>query len=98
MADRQFKYLIIAPAILVLLLIGLFPLIYSLVVSFQSLTMTEQDTSFAGLANYAQLFHDTRLWQALAHTAIITVVARKTDLGPKGAIEQWLRSYDPEKE
>ena len=80
LADRQFKYLIVAPAILVLLLIGLFPLVYSLVVSFQSLTMTEQDTSFAGFANYAQLFHDLRLWQALAHTAIITVIALPLEL------------------
>jgi multiple sugar transport system permease protein len=79
-ADRQFKYLIIAPAILVLLLIGLFPLIYSLVVSFQGLTMTEEDTSFAGFTNYARLFQDLRLWQALAHTAIITAVALPLEL------------------
>ena len=39
----------IAPAILLLLLVGLFPLIYSLVVSFQNITMMEVDTSFAGL-------------------------------------------------
>ena len=79
-ADRQFKYLIIAPAIFVLLLIGLFPLIYSLVVSFQGLTMTEEDTSFAGFTNYVRLFHDLRLWQALAHTAIITAVALPLEL------------------
>jgi multiple sugar transport system permease protein len=79
-ADRQFRYLIIAPAILVLLLIGLFPLIYSLIVSFQGLTMTEEDTSFAGFVNYARLFHDPRLWQALLHTAIITAIALPLEL------------------
>jgi multiple sugar transport system permease protein len=79
-ADRNFKYLMIAPAILILLLVGIFPLIYSLVVSFQNVTMTEVDTSFAGLLNYKQLFRDTRLWHALAHTAIITVVALPLEL------------------
>ena len=64
--DRFFKYWLIVPAIFLLLLVGLFPLIYSLVVSFQSLTMLEQDYSFAGLANYIALFKDGRLWESLA--------------------------------
>ena len=72
----------IAPAILILLLVGLFPLIYSLVVSFQNITMTDVDTSFAGLLNYKQLFKDLRLWQALGHTVLITVdrAAARADL------------------
>jgi multiple sugar transport system permease protein len=78
--DRNFKYYVVAPAVLLLLLIGLFPLIYSLVVSFQRLTMTEQDTSFAGLANYRALFEDLRLWQALLHTAILTIIALPLEL------------------
>src|SRR5215510_2401035 len=78
--DRHFKHWIIAPAIFLLLLVGLFPLIYSLVVSFQHLTMTENDTSFVGLKNYAHLFQDARLWQSLFHTAIITVIALPLEL------------------
>ena len=78
--DRYFKYWIIAPAIFLLLLVGLFPLIYSLVVSFQSITMLEVDTSFAGLANYKALFKDARLWEALLHTLIITVIALPLEL------------------
>src|SRR3954468_2089926 len=78
--DRNFKYWIIAPAIFLLLLVGLFPLIYSLLVSFQHLTMTEADASFVGLKNYAHLFVDTRLWQSLLHTAIITVIALPLEL------------------
>jgi multiple sugar transport system permease protein len=78
--DRYFKYWIIAPAIFLLLLIGLFPLIYSFIVSFQRITMMEEDTSFAGLANYAQLFRDARLWGSLLHTAIITAIALPLEL------------------
>ncbi len=79
-ADRQFKYLIIAPAIFLLLLIGIFPLVYTLLVSFQNITMLEEDTSFHGLLHYAALFEDRRLWQALGHTLFITLVALPIEL------------------
>ena len=79
-ADRYFKYLMVAPAIFILLLIGVFPLIYSLIVSFQNLTMTEADTSFHGLLQYQQLFKDSRLWWALVHTAVITAIALPLEL------------------
>jgi len=80
LSDRNFKYLMIAPAILILLLVGLFPLIYSLIVSFQNITMTDVDTSFQGLLNYEQLFRDRRLWEALGHTVLITVIALPLEL------------------
>ncbi len=79
-ADRNFKYLVIWPSILVLLLVGLFPLLYSLMVSFQNLTMAEADTSFQGLRHYAKLFDDARLWQALLHTGVFAAVALPAEL------------------
>jgi multiple sugar transport system permease protein len=78
--DRHFKWWIIAPAIFLLLFIGLFPLLYSLMVSFQHITMLEEDKAFAGFLNYAQLFKDTRLWQSLLHTAVVTVIALPVEL------------------
>lgn len=78
--ERNFKYTLVAPSIFVLLLIGLFPLIYLLMVSFQNITMTEMDKSFQGLLNYKQLFHDTRLWQALWHTVVFTLIALPLEL------------------
>lgn len=63
-----------------MLLVGIFPLIYSLVVSFQNITMTDTDTSFHGLLNYKQLFKDVRLWKALGHTALITAIALPLEL------------------
>ncbi len=78
--ERNFKYLLVAPSIFVLLLIGIFPLIYLLMVSFQNITMTDMDKSFQGLLNYKYLFHDTRLWQALWHTVMFTVIALPLEL------------------
>ena len=79
-AERNFKYLLIGPAIFVLLLIGVFPLIYLLIVSFQGITMTEVSTEFVGLRNYKQLFDDVRMWQALLHTVIFTAIALPIEL------------------
>jgi len=62
------------------LLVGIFPLIYSLVVSFQNITMTDVDTSFHGLYNYKLLFKDRRLWESLGHTLLITVIALPLEL------------------
>lgn len=78
--DDRIPYLVVVPAILILLLVGLFPLIYSLLVSFQHLTMTENDAAFAGLLNYRELFKDARLWGALGHTVVITVIALPLEL------------------
>lgn len=70
----------IAPAILILLFVGVFPLVYSLLVSFQNITMLEEDTSFHGLVHYSFLFQDGRLWEAIAHTLLITAVALPLEL------------------
>ena len=78
--EIRLPIIIVAPAILILLLVGLFPMVYSLVVSFQKITMTDNDTSFAGLVNYAELFKDGRLWASLAHTAIIAIIALPLEL------------------
>ncbi len=79
-SDKNFKYTLIAPSIFVLLLIGIFPLVYLLVVSFQGITMIDNDTSFHGLQNYATLFADTRLWESLLHTLMFTAIALPLEL------------------
>jgi multiple sugar transport system permease protein len=77
---RGFKYALVAPSIFVLLLIGIFPLVYLLMVSFQNITMTDVDTSFQGLLNYRLLFHDQRMWGALLHTLIFIAIALPVEL------------------
>jgi multiple sugar transport system permease protein len=78
--DRRFKLALIAPSIFVLLLVGVFPLVYLIVVSFQGITMTNNDASFQGLRNYALLFHDARLWESLLHTLAFTGIALPLEL------------------
>jgi multiple sugar transport system permease protein len=71
----SFKYLLIAPAVFILLAFGLFPFLYAVVVSFQKLSLLDQYTAFQGLLNYRRLFQDQRLWSAVLHTVAITAVA-----------------------
>lgn len=78
--DRNFKYLMILPAVLVILLIGLFPVIYTLIISVQNLTMMDEDTTFHGLMHYRALVSDGRFWGALLHTLIFTLIALPLEL------------------
>ncbi len=80
LSDKSFKYQLIAPSIFVLLLIGIFPLVYLLVVSFQGITMLNNEASFEGFTNYSALFADTRLWEALGHTLLFTAIALPLEL------------------
>lgn len=78
--DRRFKYLMVGPAVLVILLIGIFPVVYTLLTSFQRITMDEEDTSFHGLLNYVQLLQDGRFWDALLHTFTFLAIALPIEL------------------
>ena len=80
-SDRGFKYVIILPAVFILLFIGIFPLVYTLVASVQNITMLEEDTSFHGLIHYRHLFEDVRLWESIGHTLLITGIALPIELG-----------------
>ena len=92
--DRRFGYAMVLPAVLVILLVGLFPLIYSLAVSVQNISLLEEDTSFSGLLNYARLLEDARFWRSLGHTFLFLVVALSLSLGysPSSRITVMIRS------
>jgi multiple sugar transport system permease protein len=80
LADRNFKYWMIFPAVLVILLIGLFPIIYTLAISVQNLTMMAEDTSYHGFVHYARLFDDPRFWDSLQNTLIFVAIALPAEL------------------
>ncbi len=75
LGDRGFRYFMVWPAVLVILLVGLFPIIHTLLVSFQNINMFEEDTSFQGLLNYARLFADRRFFESVGHTLLFMAVA-----------------------
>lgn len=79
-SEWVFKYLLIAPAVFVILLIGLYPLIKLIVTSFQNISMFDNDLSYQGFVNYERLLDDDRLWKSLLHTIIFTAIALPIEL------------------
>ena len=70
------KYLFIWPAALIVLLVTLFPLVYSLGISFQSMRLVPPTPPrFVGLGNYTTLLAQPRVWQVLGNTATIVFIS-----------------------
>lgn len=74
--QERVKYLFILPAFLVVLAISLFPLVYALTISFQSMRLVPPaPPRFVGLDNYAAIMGSARFWGAMWTTALIAFIA-----------------------
>jgi multiple sugar transport system permease protein len=66
MEDRKLPWLFLAPALILIGLVTLYPLIYSLTISFQNFDMNRADpVNFVGLENYINLSKDPLFWTSL---------------------------------
>lgn len=79
------KYNFLLPVIVLLVIITIFPLLYSLCVSLTNLRLTAlEKPEFVGLKNYYEiLVHDKRFWRSLYNTFTIAIpaLALETILG-----------------
>jgi len=67
---------LLGPFLVFYLLFLVGPLIYDIVMSFFNTSLVLPGLgSFAGLANYRELFSDSRFWQAMWHTILFTLVS-----------------------
>ncbi|MFM9106706.1 MAG: carbohydrate ABC transporter permease [Chloroflexota bacterium] len=69
--NRRDGWLMAAPAVVLVLGLGIYPLIQSLVLSFQRWELQSQDHPWVGLANYREAIGDARVWGAFANTLLI---------------------------
>ena len=69
---RAFPYLLIAPSVICLCGILLFPIIKGILLSFYAVKFAES-APFVGLANYTRMLHDAAFWRMLRLTLIYTV-------------------------
>ena len=69
--EKRTAYVMVLPAMLVIIFIAAWPVLYSGWLSFQRILPTE--TSFVGLDNYVQMFTDGVFYRALLNTVIFTV-------------------------
>ncbi|MCX6090497.1 MAG: sugar ABC transporter permease, partial [Candidatus Atribacteria bacterium] len=77
MTKKQFIILFLSPAVIIGLLLSVFPLIEAVNLSLRDQTLQSPNSSFVGLENYIKLFSDRRFWNSLKvsfYWEIITVV------------------------
>ena len=69
-ADSQFKWLMVAPAALLILGLSIYPLLFSLWVVFVNYDFQIPGHDFVGLQNFAQVLEDPLAWSSLGLTCI----------------------------
>jgi multiple sugar transport system permease protein len=75
-AERRLGWLLCAPAVIVMLAVTGYPLIYAIWLSFERYNLElPQDIKFIGLSNYAAVLSSPYWWQALKVTVVITVIS-----------------------
>jgi multiple sugar transport system permease protein len=67
-------WLFVAPCIIIILLVTIFPTIYSLGLSFTKWEIALKEKPFIGLGNYIQLFQDSRFLHSMLTTALLVVI------------------------
>ena len=70
----------LVPAVLYLVALTIYPLIYSLYLSFQNYTPRTQSFNFVGLGNYLELLGDSVFWASFWNTVIFTIAVTCIEL------------------
>lgn len=85
LSDRAFAWLLIAPALLFILVIVVWPLLETIRLSFTDATLGGEN--WVGLANYTVLFADPKFWQIVGRTFywMVLAVSLKLIVGLIGA-------------
>jgi len=75
-AQRRLAYLLIAPAVFLMLAVTAYPIVYAVWLSLHRYNLASPaDTQFVGFANYATILTDKYWWTAFFITLIITVIS-----------------------
>jgi len=77
---QRTKYVFLVPTIVYFLLLGIFPLLFSLALVFSSWQPGTREIAFVGLANLERLVGDQRFWNALPLTVVYVFVAVTVEL------------------
>lgn len=85
---KLLAYLLILPTLIAVFAILIYPLAYSFMISFSSVTLRDLTYNFVGLKNYIKAFTDSRLGFALILTLqyVTVTLAFKLTLGMGGAL------------
>jgi multiple sugar transport system permease protein len=75
-AERKLGWMLCAPAVIVMLLVTAYPIVYAFWLSLQRYDLRRpDDTAFVGFDNYGSVLSNSLFWQDLTNTLIITVIS-----------------------
>ncbi len=75
-SERKLAWMLCAPAVIAMLLVTAYPIIYAFVLSLQRVDLRFPDEGgFVGLANYGDVLTSSLWWQDVANTVGLTVVS-----------------------
>jgi multiple sugar transport system permease protein len=72
-ADRRFKWLIVLPAVLLILALSVYPLLFSVWVAFVNYDFQIPGHDFIGLQNFSQVVNDPLAWSSLLTTVLLSL-------------------------
>ena len=75
LTDNNLRYILLAPTITLLLILTVYPLVFAVAASLQTVNIRTGAVTFAGLSNFTYIFTDDLFWNAAKNTAIYTVSA-----------------------
>ena len=78
--ESSAKYVFLLPALLYLLILGIFPLLFSLRLVFGAWNAGQKSITFVGLDNIHRLLGDTRFWDSFWKTLIYVALAAGLEL------------------
>lgn len=74
--EERSAMIFLAPVMTVLMLVAVFPIVYSLYLSFFRIKLTRPNqTPFVGLKNYTDLFTNELFWTSVTRTVVFSVVS-----------------------
>jgi multiple sugar transport system permease protein len=80
-AEHRLGWMLSAPAVIALLLVAAYPLVYAFILSTQQMDLRfPNETGFIGLDNYKTVLSSSLWWQDLGNTVLITVVSVSIEL------------------
>jgi ABC-type sugar transport system permease subunit len=94
--DARVAWFLIAPSLIVILGVTLWPIIYTFILSFlDAPTGINQARTFIGLTNYTDMLRDKTFWETIGRTVYFLFVSVSLELVLGLAIAQLIHSHPP---
>jgi len=75
-SERKLALMLCAPAVIAMLLVTVYPIVYALILSVQKIDLRfPEEHGFVGLANYVAVLSSPVWWNGVLFTALVTVVS-----------------------